>query len=347
MRAKNFDEQYDRAKKAGELANQSEPRAVSAQYDNRTKLIIVYLHGGNTFTFSPKWVPSLREASAPDLSNIEVTPSGTGLHWANLDEDLSVPALLQGNFGPAVAGVTSIPVDTELFENLCVQIEIAWNTNHDASVVDRLASEHPDLSADLYDFLTLLIETDLMEPEADAFQQTAENTLAWLEKEGFEIVHQIAKEQRNDTTHATPLDSTPNQSKTASSYTSDNELNPGEDTYQLSSPLAFMAIARKRTGLDDDEITEKMDTPAPIIKFVQGKPVGTYTHTRREIIQRAKAVGVGGQEAEEAIYLELQNAARRRTNRPHLTLKELIEKIPLPPEKKIFWLSLADKDENL
>jgi hypothetical protein len=340
MKGRTFNEQYEKAKKAGERANQSEPRAVSAQYDSHTNLIIIYLRGGNTFSFSPKWVPGLREASATDLSNIEITPSGAGLHWENLDEDLSVPALLQGNFGPAVAGAGSIPVDTELFENLCVQIEIAWNTNNDASVVDRLASEYPDLSADLYDFLTLLVETDLMEPEAGASRQTAENTLAWLEKEGFEIVHNIVREQREVTTNTTSLDSIPSQPNTTSSESiNDESVNSTRE------PKTYKLLAKEQTGFVDEEIDEKI-APISVIEFVQKQPPGTYKKSRERIIQNGKQHGVDENEGNQVINTPLRFAARRRTNKKKLSLREVVKKTPMTPENRKIWLDIAKEDEG-
>ena len=36
----------------------------------------------------------LREASEVQLTNIEVSPSGYGLHWPDIDEDLSVDGLI-------------------------------------------------------------------------------------------------------------------------------------------------------------------------------------------------------------------------------------------------------------
>jgi hypothetical protein len=41
----------------------------------------------------------LAGATADDLAVVEVTPSGIGLHWENLDVDLTVPGLLQGIYG--------------------------------------------------------------------------------------------------------------------------------------------------------------------------------------------------------------------------------------------------------
>ncbi|MBC8004770.1 MAG: DUF2442 domain-containing protein, partial [Verrucomicrobia bacterium] len=41
----------------------------------------------------------LRNASPSQVSNIEINCAGTGLHWPDLDEDLSVTGILEGKYG--------------------------------------------------------------------------------------------------------------------------------------------------------------------------------------------------------------------------------------------------------
>jgi uncharacterized protein DUF2442 len=41
----------------------------------------------------------LEQATPPDLSEIEISPSGFGLHFPRIDADLYIPALLDGSFG--------------------------------------------------------------------------------------------------------------------------------------------------------------------------------------------------------------------------------------------------------
>ncbi|HET8750413.1 MAG TPA: DUF2442 domain-containing protein, partial [Sphingomicrobium sp.] len=41
----------------------------------------------------------LEHADEEALEDIQITPSGLGLHWPKLDADLYVPGLLQGLFG--------------------------------------------------------------------------------------------------------------------------------------------------------------------------------------------------------------------------------------------------------
>ena len=41
----------------------------------------------------------LREASVEQVKNIELICDGTGLHWPELDEDLSLNGIVEGRFG--------------------------------------------------------------------------------------------------------------------------------------------------------------------------------------------------------------------------------------------------------
>ena len=41
----------------------------------------------------------LRSAPIKALQNVELICGGTGLHWPDLDEDLSVQGILEGRFG--------------------------------------------------------------------------------------------------------------------------------------------------------------------------------------------------------------------------------------------------------
>ena len=60
MDEKIFEAQYERAKKAGERANATEPRATSARYDSLLNKIIIRLRNGEEFPFSPDLVPGRR-----------------------------------------------------------------------------------------------------------------------------------------------------------------------------------------------------------------------------------------------------------------------------------------------
>ena len=59
----------------------------------------VRLNTGVEVTFPVALAEGLDRASPEDLGEIEVSPTGLGLHWPRLDADLYVPALLQGVLG--------------------------------------------------------------------------------------------------------------------------------------------------------------------------------------------------------------------------------------------------------
>jgi hypothetical protein len=87
------------ARAAAAMSDAYEPRAQAAHYDLNTGRIVIELLNGATFLFPPELVQGLGGASPDKLNNVEVTPSGEGLHWEELDVDMSIPALMVGIFG--------------------------------------------------------------------------------------------------------------------------------------------------------------------------------------------------------------------------------------------------------
>ena len=76
-----------------------QPKAVGARYDRRVSRVVVSLDNGLELAFPPRLAQGLETATPAQLSVIEISPLGDGLHWPALDADLYVPALLQGVFG--------------------------------------------------------------------------------------------------------------------------------------------------------------------------------------------------------------------------------------------------------
>jgi hypothetical protein len=74
-------------------------RALDVHYDRRHNRIVIDLDNEMQLSFPPKAAEGLAGASAKDLSEIEISPSGLGLHWPRLDADLYVPALVKGITG--------------------------------------------------------------------------------------------------------------------------------------------------------------------------------------------------------------------------------------------------------
>lgn len=73
-----------------------QPRTTRAYYDCKEGRIIVGLSNGLEIGFPVALVEALAGAKASELSQVEITPTGLGLHWPRLDADLYLPALLEG-----------------------------------------------------------------------------------------------------------------------------------------------------------------------------------------------------------------------------------------------------------
>lgn len=85
------------ARAAARLAHT--PTAVSARYDRRLGRIAIELSSGLTVSFKPQDAQGLEGAKPDDLVEIEISPSGLGLHIPALDADVYLPALLDGFLG--------------------------------------------------------------------------------------------------------------------------------------------------------------------------------------------------------------------------------------------------------
>jgi hypothetical protein len=58
--------------------------------------LIVGLKGGRTISAPLAWFPRLLNASPSELAALEIAGGGYGIHWPQLDEDLSIDGLLRG-----------------------------------------------------------------------------------------------------------------------------------------------------------------------------------------------------------------------------------------------------------
>lgn len=76
-----------------------EPFAVGARYDRRQQRIVVQLNTGLLVVFAPVMVEGLQEARSRELQEIEISPSGFGLHFPLIDADVHLPGLLAGALG--------------------------------------------------------------------------------------------------------------------------------------------------------------------------------------------------------------------------------------------------------
>ena len=63
-------------------------------------MLIVDLMDGRTISVPLVWYPRLLNATDQQRSNWQVAGGGFGIHWPNIDEDLSTAGLLRGAPAP-------------------------------------------------------------------------------------------------------------------------------------------------------------------------------------------------------------------------------------------------------
>jgi hypothetical protein len=76
------------------LAIDVKPRAT--QVDTNDQELIVTLADGRTLTVPLVWFPRLLGATESQRRNVRLLGNGEGLHWPDVDEDVSVAGLLRG-----------------------------------------------------------------------------------------------------------------------------------------------------------------------------------------------------------------------------------------------------------
>ncbi len=68
--------------------------------------ISVDLMDGRTISAPLIWYPRLAHASAQELANWQVCGGGYGIHWPDIDEDISTEGLLRGAPAPQPQKIT-------------------------------------------------------------------------------------------------------------------------------------------------------------------------------------------------------------------------------------------------
>jgi hypothetical protein len=89
-----FERESESAVREAREADRIEPRANTIRYEAQLGLILVELRSGFVFGFSPERIPGLSGASSKDLAGARISPSGDGLHWGDLDVDVSLTGLV-------------------------------------------------------------------------------------------------------------------------------------------------------------------------------------------------------------------------------------------------------------
>jgi len=73
-----------------------EVQPVASELDFTDSEMLVTLVDGRTISIPLSWFPSLSNASKEQREDFRLIGDGEGIHWPQLDEDLSVKGLLYG-----------------------------------------------------------------------------------------------------------------------------------------------------------------------------------------------------------------------------------------------------------
>jgi hypothetical protein len=92
-------EEYEAANKRAEESLRKTPTATAVRYDRRIGRVVIELSSGIEIAFRPHDAQGLERAKPDDMREIEISPSGQGIHFPQLDVDLYLPALLEGFLG--------------------------------------------------------------------------------------------------------------------------------------------------------------------------------------------------------------------------------------------------------
>jgi hypothetical protein len=84
----------------GILSLNADERVKNVNFTEDT--ISVDLMDGRTISAPLMWYPRLFHASATKLSNWKVSGGGYGIHWPDIDKDLSTEGLLRGAPAPGI-----------------------------------------------------------------------------------------------------------------------------------------------------------------------------------------------------------------------------------------------------
>lgn len=74
-----------------------EPRPLAQNIQFTDSELIVTLLDGRVIHIPIAWFPTLANATEKQRANWKLLGEGDGIHWPELDEDLSVAGLLKGN----------------------------------------------------------------------------------------------------------------------------------------------------------------------------------------------------------------------------------------------------------
>jgi hypothetical protein len=91
--------ELEAAKRRADATLRGTPHATHVHYDRKSDRIVIGLSSGIEVAFRPRDAQGLEDATPHQLGQIEISPSGLGIHFPRRDADIYLPALLEGFLG--------------------------------------------------------------------------------------------------------------------------------------------------------------------------------------------------------------------------------------------------------
>ena len=225
--------------------------------------------------------------------------------------------------------------NSELLNRLTEEIERGWNERRDHEIVYRLATQHPELAGELYDFFADVIEAedgyDQPRPEREGMDT---GILDWLRSEGFARAAAAAADAG-----ATSVSSPTMPAKEPVDLPGAPSPAPGK---------TFVAYIRRATGKSVQALAKEMDIPPDFLVDVSDNAHVLSTGARTEIVRRAERVKnldasiVLATLSRSAPASELKAASR---NKPYaaarLTYADLVRRSSMDDAHRAYWLGLV------
>lgn len=232
----------------------------------------------------------------------------------------------------------------ELKDHLCAQIEIEWNSNRNADLVDELAFRHPELANDLYEFFALLIEMEIEDEEDEngGAEEESENKLTrWLHAEGFDIALKAGADACHpDST--SPTDLSQRQQARAQNGSAGCVVADSASTGKIITYDKFLRAAQKRENITKaNQFAAEINTPLQLIFIAEENFDPQFDPLRDEISDRyARRFNRDRSEARRSFSQVSWAASTGKTTMTQQAIEATVKKLRLPKAERDYWLKL-------
>jgi len=165
--------------------------------------LVVALADGRTLSVPLVWYPRLLNATAEQRKDWQLIGDGEGVHWPQIDEDLSVAGLLRGVPAPAdrphhppakESGAQAVNMAKDVYSDSIG--EAKSKLQHDRSQLESLAEQLPESQEEARAQIQELVDsyTEIENALDQAAQdQGAEDTVSEVVRQAQEAVGQVAQ----------------------------------------------------------------------------------------------------------------------------------------------------------